>query len=103
MSGFRLMKVRHTHIKPISYLYAIYAPSMWLYTKLAFRKEKDLAQRSRNKEFWRPCSRIRALRGVSDAGREKGVATKLRGMRPPKRTKAPGSSFSNRQALQAFL
>ncbi len=51
MSGFRLMKVRHTHIKPISYLYAIYAPLMWLYTKLAFRKEKDLAQRSRNKEI----------------------------------------------------
>jgi len=25
--------------------------SMWLYTKLAFRKEKDLAQRSRNKEI----------------------------------------------------
>ena len=50
-SGFRLMEVRHTHIKPISYSYAIYAPSMWLYTKLAFRKEKDLAQRSRNKEI----------------------------------------------------
>ena len=51
MSGFRLMEVRHTHIKPISYTYAIYAPSMWLYTKLAFRKEKDPAQRSRNKEI----------------------------------------------------
>ncbi len=51
MSGFRLMQVRHTHIKPVSYLYAIYAPWMWLYTKLAFRKEKDLAQRSRNKEI----------------------------------------------------
>lgn len=51
MSGFRLMEVRHTHIKPISYLYAIYAPAMWLYTKLAFRKEKDPGQRSRNKEI----------------------------------------------------
>jgi ubiquinone/menaquinone biosynthesis C-methylase UbiE len=51
MSGFRLVEVRHTHIKPISYLYAIYAPWMWLYTKLAFRKEKDSAQRSRNKEI----------------------------------------------------
>jgi SAM-dependent methyltransferase len=51
MSGFRLMEVRHTHIKPISYFYAIYAPWMWLYTCLAFRKEKDPAQRERNKEI----------------------------------------------------
>ena len=51
MSGFRLVEVRHTHIKPISYLYAIYAPWMWLYTRLAFRKEKDSAQRTRNKEI----------------------------------------------------
>jgi SAM-dependent methyltransferase len=51
MSGFRLEEVHHTHIKPISYLYAIYAPWMWLYTRLAFRKEKDAAQRERNKEI----------------------------------------------------
>jgi SAM-dependent methyltransferase len=51
VSGFHLMEVRHTHIKPISYCYAIYAPWMWLYTKLAFRKEEDPAQRSRNKEI----------------------------------------------------
>jgi hypothetical protein len=51
VSGFRLVKVSHTHIKPISYLYAIYAPWMWLYTKLAFRKEKDPEQRKRNKEI----------------------------------------------------
>ena len=51
MSGFRLMEVRHTHIKPISYLYAIYVPWMWLYTRLAFRKEKDATQKSRNKEI----------------------------------------------------
>jgi len=51
MSGFRLIETRHTHIKPVSYLYAIYAPWMWLYTKLAFRKEKDLAQRKRNEEI----------------------------------------------------
>jgi SAM-dependent methyltransferase len=50
VSGFRLVRVRHTHIKPVSYLYAIYAPWMWLYTRLAFRKEKDPAQRKRNKE-----------------------------------------------------
>jgi 2-polyprenyl-3-methyl-5-hydroxy-6-metoxy-1,4-benzoquinol methylase len=50
-SGFRLVEVTHTHIKPISYLYAIYAPWMWLYTRLAFRKEKDSAQRKRNKEI----------------------------------------------------
>jgi cyclopropane fatty-acyl-phospholipid synthase-like methyltransferase len=51
VSGFRLVEVRHTHIKPISYLYAIYAPWMWLYTRMAFRKEKDSAQRERNKEI----------------------------------------------------
>jgi SAM-dependent methyltransferase len=51
MCGFRLIEVRHTHIKPISYFYAIYAPWMWLYTRLAFRKEKDPAQRARNKEI----------------------------------------------------
>jgi len=50
-SGFRLVEVRHTHIKPVSYLYAIYAPWMWLYTRIAFRKEKDDAQRERNKEI----------------------------------------------------
>jgi 2-polyprenyl-3-methyl-5-hydroxy-6-metoxy-1,4-benzoquinol methylase len=49
MSGFQLMDVRHTHIKPISYVYAIYIPWIWLYTRLAFRKEKDEAQRERNK------------------------------------------------------
>jgi len=43
--------VRHTHIKPVSYLYAIYVPWMWLYTRLAFRKEKDPVQRQRNKEI----------------------------------------------------
>jgi cyclopropane fatty-acyl-phospholipid synthase-like methyltransferase len=49
MSGFRLLEVRHTHIKPVSYLYAIYAPWIWLYTRLAFRKEKDATQQERNK------------------------------------------------------
>lgn len=51
VSGFHLTEVLHTHIKPISYLYAIYAPWMWLYTRIAFRKEKDPAQRKRNKEI----------------------------------------------------
>ena len=51
--GFQLLEVRHTHIKPISYLYAIYAPWMWLYTRIAFRKEKDAAQRQRNREILR--------------------------------------------------
>ena len=51
VSGFRLSEVSHTHIKPISYLYAIFAPWMWLYTRIAFRKEKDREQRGRNKEI----------------------------------------------------
>jgi|SRR5690242_9874769 len=51
VSGFQLTGVLHTHSKPVSYLYAIYAPWMWLYTHIAFRKEKDPAQRKRNKEI----------------------------------------------------
>ncbi|HTT32386.1 MAG TPA: class I SAM-dependent methyltransferase [Methylomirabilota bacterium] len=51
VSGFRLIDVRHTHVKPVSYLYAFYAPWMWLYTQIAFRKEKDPAQKERNKEI----------------------------------------------------
>jgi ubiquinone/menaquinone biosynthesis C-methylase UbiE len=51
VSGFRLLRVRHTHIKPVSYLYAIYAPWIWLYTRVAFRKEKDPAQKEKNKEI----------------------------------------------------
>ena len=50
-SGFRLVEVGHTHVKPVSYLYAVYAPWMWLYTLIAFRKEKDPAQRARNREI----------------------------------------------------
>jgi len=53
VSGFRLLEVRHTHIKPISYLYAVYAPWMWLYTRIALRKEKDATQRERNREILR--------------------------------------------------
>jgi hypothetical protein len=53
LSGFRLIDVRHTHIKPVSYPYSIYVPWMLLYTLLAFRKEKDPIQRERNKEVFR--------------------------------------------------
>jgi cyclopropane fatty-acyl-phospholipid synthase-like methyltransferase len=51
VSGFRLNEVRHTHIKLVSYFYSIYVPWIWLYTLLAFRKEKDPAQKQRNKEI----------------------------------------------------
>lgn len=47
-SGFRLTRVGHTHIKPISVLYGWLVPWMWLYTAIAFRKEKDAAQRRAN-------------------------------------------------------
>ena len=52
-SGFRLRKVSHTHIKPVSLLYLGFAPWMALYTLVAFRKEKDEAQRRRNREVRR--------------------------------------------------
>jgi len=51
VSGFHLKEARHTHIKPISYLYSVYVPWIWLYTLVAFRKEKDPKQRERNKEI----------------------------------------------------
>lgn len=53
VSGFHLTGVSHTHIKPVSFLYGIFAPWTWLYTRLAFRKEKDRAQRERNREILR--------------------------------------------------
>ena len=51
LCGFRLAAVHHTHIKPVSYLYSIYVPWIFLYTRMAFRKEKDPGQRERNKEI----------------------------------------------------
>jgi 2-polyprenyl-3-methyl-5-hydroxy-6-metoxy-1,4-benzoquinol methylase len=48
-TGFRLTGVSHTHIKPISYLYGWLVPWMWLYTAIAFRKEKDAVQRRANR------------------------------------------------------
>ena len=50
-SGFRIVDVRHTHIKPISYLYAVLVPWAWLYTTIAFRKERGAAQRAANREI----------------------------------------------------
>jgi 2-polyprenyl-3-methyl-5-hydroxy-6-metoxy-1,4-benzoquinol methylase len=52
-AGLALIDVGHTHIKPVSFLYAIYAPWTAMYTATAFRKEKDDAQRSRNREILR--------------------------------------------------
>jgi SAM-dependent methyltransferase len=51
--GFRLLTVKHTHIKPVSYLYSVYIPWIFLYTRIAFRKEKDPAQRERNRAILR--------------------------------------------------
>ena len=51
VSGFRIGEARHTHIKPISFLYSVDIPWIWLYTLIAFRKEKDPVQRNRNKEI----------------------------------------------------
>jgi SAM-dependent methyltransferase len=50
-SGFRLVEVGHTHVKPVSCLYGVLAPWMWLYTAIAFRREKDPAQRGYNREI----------------------------------------------------
>lgn len=50
-SGYRLAAVSHTHIKPISFLYGWLVPWMWLYTAIAFRKERDAGQRRANREI----------------------------------------------------
>jgi 2-polyprenyl-3-methyl-5-hydroxy-6-metoxy-1,4-benzoquinol methylase len=50
-SGFQLATISHTHIKPVSYFYGVFVPWMWVYTKIAFRKEKDPAQRERNRQI----------------------------------------------------
>jgi SAM-dependent methyltransferase len=52
-SGFRITVVAHTHIKPVSYLYGVLAPWAWLYTTIAFRKERDPRQRAANREIRR--------------------------------------------------
>ena len=62
-SGFRLLEVGHTHIKAISYVYALLAPWMWLYTLIAFRKEKDPVQRACNREIRRAFFSLSVLFG----------------------------------------
>ncbi len=52
-SGFQILDVEPTHVKPISYLYGFLAPWMWLYTLGAFRKERNADQRARNQEIRR--------------------------------------------------
>jgi hypothetical protein len=47
----------------VSYAYSILAPWIWLYTRLAFRKEKDPAQRARNSEIRRTLSSRALLLG----------------------------------------
>jgi SAM-dependent methyltransferase len=52
-TGFHLIEAGHTHIKPVSYLYVWLAPFVWTYTLIAFRKERDPAQRAANSEIRR--------------------------------------------------
>lgn len=51
--GFQLSEIASTHVNPVSYLYAIFIPWMFLYTLIAFRKEKDRVQKKRNREILR--------------------------------------------------
>jgi SAM-dependent methyltransferase len=48
-TGFQIEEVACTHVKSISLAYAVFVPWMWIYTKIALRKEKDVCQRERNK------------------------------------------------------
>jgi 2-polyprenyl-3-methyl-5-hydroxy-6-metoxy-1,4-benzoquinol methylase len=49
--GFRIVRVGRTHVKPISWLYGFLVPWMWTYTRIAFRKERDPAQRRANRQI----------------------------------------------------
>ncbi len=62
-SGFILLEAGATHRKAVSYLYGILAPWMCMYTLLAFRKEKDPAQRQRNRQIRRTLFRADLLFG----------------------------------------
>jgi 2-polyprenyl-3-methyl-5-hydroxy-6-metoxy-1,4-benzoquinol methylase len=52
-SGLRVTRVSHTHIKPVSLIYMPLVPFMWLYTAIAFRKEREPGQRASNREIRR--------------------------------------------------
>jgi 2-polyprenyl-3-methyl-5-hydroxy-6-metoxy-1,4-benzoquinol methylase len=52
-SDFHILDVKPTHVKPVSYAYAFLAPWMWLYTLIAFRKERNAGQRARNQDIRR--------------------------------------------------
>lgn len=62
-SGFQITDVAATHTKAITYAYSVFVPWMWLYTLIAFRKEKSAAQRERNKEIRRTLLSSAALYG----------------------------------------
>lgn len=50
-SGFRIATLGCTHTRWISYAYAWLVPWMWLYTAMAFRKERDPEQRAANRKI----------------------------------------------------
>ena len=52
-SGFQVLDVEPAHVKPVSYAYAFLAPWIWVYTLIAFRKERNADQRARDKEIRR--------------------------------------------------
>jgi 2-polyprenyl-3-methyl-5-hydroxy-6-metoxy-1,4-benzoquinol methylase len=52
-SGFQILDVEPTHVKPVSYAYAFLAPWIWIYTLIAFRKERNANRRARNKDIRR--------------------------------------------------
>ena len=79
--GFELIATRATHVKPVSHLYAVLAPWIWIYTWVAFRKERDVAQRRVNRE-------IRAAQGSSAVLFGENLLFVARKMRPPLRLPA---------------
>ncbi len=62
-TGFRLSLAGATHAKAISYLYFPLAPLISVYTRLAFRKERDADQRERNRQIRRTLMSLPLLVG----------------------------------------
>jgi SAM-dependent methyltransferase len=62
-TGFKLSLAGATHAKAFSYAYAPLAPLISIYTRLAFRKEKDAAQRERNRQIRRTLMSLPLLVG----------------------------------------
>lgn len=107
-SGFRIMRTGATHVKPVSYAYGVLAPFMYLYTRLAFRKEKDAAQRARNREIRRTLLSAPLLLGENlliVARKQGGTGAAARPRAGPRQTRSgpPAGGCRDRRWLRKLV